>query len=993
VTAWDSFKEAVRDAADIVTVIGNDIALKKCGRTLKGCSPFTGEKNPSFHVWPEQGRWWDYSGGRNTGGDVFDYVIAREGLSFREALESLAERFNVPRPSSTPEEIEQRLAIEQERRELFRIHELAAAYYHRVLPDRWRTHYRDHYGFTDETIDTFQLGWGTGELWSYVTEVEKIARTAALKSGLFVRLKSGEVVDYFQQRLVFPYRRRGKVCYFTGRHTDDTPKAPWEDNSKYKKLLTRSDRHPYISEHIANDVFFNEDAVRGAELVIITEGTPDCISAAQAGFAAVSPCTTQVSERDIDRMVALAARARRVVICNDSELKGSGDRGALETATRMWAAGRPVYLATIPLPEGREKIDVNELVSEQGAEALERVIADATWWPEVLIERVPAQQHPDFRVRLDAALGAAAIGCEIDRERIVNDLVDRTRLGKRVLKDRLKSIPEAHSRSDQPGEGELSGARLPQIREFSVVVNGRQLRDVLVDATRILLARNARRLAEAAVKGAVDPSPIFQRSSQLVRLAEEEGVPVISAMNRDQVYGYLTRDAEWLFVREVEGETYYEDAYPEPRVAADLAALPPREIPRLTEVLATPVFGRSGQLLMTPGYHADDQVWMVQSPGLVVPPVPERPTSDQIAEARNLLLNDLFVDFPFVTQSDRAHALSALLSIFLRRMIPGCVPLHLVEAPEIGTGKSLISKLINIIVTGKSIEGKSLPGDEEEIRKQLTSLLLTGRPLLVLDNAKQQRNVDSSTLAALLTSTSWSDRILGRTEIVTVPNRAVWMLNGNNIEVSAEIARRCVRIRIDSGVDRPWLRSGFKHDPIEEWAIENRGRLVWAALTLCQAWIAAGCPEGTQRLGSFERWARGMGGCFDVISVEGLLANPHQMYVQVDERKQALEELVQFWATEFGERPVHTQDLLRLCRERELLIDLVGDHSEQSQMQRLGRLLTKNRDRVIAGYRLRRVDARANRKLYQLERDTGPALSQLAVSESADAVEEVDPWE
>lgn len=241
---------------------------------------------------------------------------------FKEALHELAERAGLRRPEQNDEEYAKELARIAERREIETLLTQAAVYYRRKLPTKIRErYYEQHYGFTDETIDSLQLGWADGHLFDYFREHLGLSRAAVLKTGLFVQRPSGGVEDFFRDRLVFPYWKQGKVVYFIARRTEYTGDEVWEQ-AKYKKLLTHSEKHPYVSELLGNDHFYNEDAARGAEELIITEGVTDCISAMQAGLACISPVTTRFRERDLPRLLALTRAAKRVVICNDAEANG-----------------------------------------------------------------------------------------------------------------------------------------------------------------------------------------------------------------------------------------------------------------------------------------------------------------------------------------------------------------------------------------------------------------------------------------------------------------------------------------------------------------------------------------------------------------------------------------------------------------------------------------------------------------------------------------------
>ncbi|WP_437495092.1 hypothetical protein WME75_33240 [Sorangium sp. So ce1014] len=114
-----------------------------------------------------------------------------------------------------------------------------------------------------------------------------------------------------------------------------------------------------------------------------------------------------------------------------------------------------------------------------------------------------------------------------------------------------------------------------------------------------------------------------------------------------------------------------------------------------------------------------------------------------------------------------------------------------------------------------------------------------------------------------------SDRILGQTRMIDLPNRATWIVTANNPHLSLEIARRCVRVRLDAKTDRPWARTGFKHSPLREWTKTNRVRLVRAVLVLVRAWLAAGRPPGKRTLDSFESWAAVVGGILEHAEVPG----------------------------------------------------------------------------------------------------------------------------
>lgn len=509
------------------------------------------------------------------------------------------------------------------------------------------------------------------------------------------------------------------------------------------------------------------------------------------------------------------------------------------------------------------------------------------------------------------------------------------------------------------------GAHLPgvpppgaHVRRPQIVVNNRQLRDIVRDSWGAVHFYN--RLAAPPREPAQRPGPrVFERGGSLVRLATmgDDGAVGIQPMNENMVYGVLSRAADWKRLTQ-EGSM---DVSPVRDVARDMLVNPARELPSLETVITAPAFGRGGRLIATPGFHAEDRVWLEPDKNLVVPPVPERPTPDDVAAARALLLGELLADFPFVTPSDRAHAMAAMLLPFARRMIAGVTPLHLIEAPSAGTGKGLLTAIIALLATGQAAPGRTLPVMEDEARKMITSELAQGRPIVLLDNISEKRELDNPALASVITTLVWTDRILGISQMATLPNKALWIMTANNPHLSLEIARRCIRVRIDARADRPWLRGGFRHDPLMDWAREHRGELIHAILTLIQSWIAHGRPRSRRSLGSFEQWAGVIGGILETAGIEGFLGSLDELYDAADQDGHAWREFTASWWEQWGSAPRTVGQLNDFCRDRELMLKARGEGTARSQQTRLGAALMSVRDRIFGDLRVMRSE-RTNHK-------------------------------
>jgi DNA polymerase-1 len=473
-------------------------------------------------------------------------------------------------------------------------------------------------------------------------------------------------------------------------------------------------------------------------------------------------------------------------------------------------------------------------------------------------------------------------------------------------------------------------------------VSGQDIRRMAFETWRTICQRN-------------DPAPTLYRfGGQLVRLErDEDGALVPVELTADRLSHVLVRWAN--FFRWTQDSTARREIVRPPAfLLRDLLATPEPPLPVLRRIVEVPVFAPDGALQTVPGYHPASKTYYDPPLELRVRPVPDRPADADVARARSLILDDLLIDFPFVSDADRAHAVALLLLPFVRDLIPGPTPLHLIEAPCEGSGKGLLAEVCLLPAHGRRFGAMPAGRDGDEWRKAITSVLRAGHGAVLIDNVT--RPLDSGDLAAALTATTWEDRLLGKTELLRLPVRCVWVATANNPAVSREIMRRCVRIRIDPRVDEPWRRAGFKHPNLRAWADSRRGELVWAALTLVQHWLARGRPTPSVRLlGSFEAWTEVLGGILHAAGIPGFLENLDEFYREANTEVAAWRAFVTAWWEHFGAEPVLARELLPLALEVDGL-DVHGK-DEAAQARSLGKKLEKMRDRVIGTYRIERAGA------------------------------------
>lgn len=441
-----------------------------------------------------------------------------------------------------------------------------------------------------------------------------------------------------------------------------------------------------------------------------------------------------------------------------------------------------------------------------------------------------------------------------------------------------------------------------------------------------------------------EPPWLYRMGTMLAWVARDDDSRTMAVhLTEDRLRLALAHLIDWR-KRNREGELV--PAHPPMPLVKALLATPNPDLPVLAGIVAAPVFGRSGELVTMSGYHPATRLLHEPPPGFELPPIPVHPSNSEVAAARSLLLDDLLGDFPFTSEAERAHALALLLLPFVRPLIEGPTPLHLIEKPTPGTGATLLVDAIAVVATGHSASIMTEGRDEEEWRKRLTAKLRSSPLMIVIDNLR--RPLDAAPLAAALTAPYWEDRILGRSDIVRIPVRCAWVATGNNPQLSNEIARRTLRIRLDAHMDRPWQRDGFRHPNLLAWIHANRGPLVAACLTLGRAWVEAGRPRYQRTtLGSFESWSETMGGILDVAGVPGFLANADELYEASDAEGIMWRSFVAAWWDRFGTAEVGTSDLFPIAGACEPPLPL-GNGSDRSQRIRLGKALGRMRDRVFA---------------------------------------------
>lgn len=648
--------------------------------------------------------------------------------------------------------------------------------------------------------------------------------------------------------------------------------------------------------------------------------------APERAAAAATPAPVSLDDTDLlERMFASEhGNGIRALYQGDVSAHG-GDRSRADLALcnhlAFWCGGDAERMDRLFRASGLMRPKWDELRGGRtyGARTVERALADATEFYEAPVPTVAVTVgdntvRPRARSRQSGSGAPSTPGGDEDDDG--ESISERRR---RLKKERRDARSAAAIEADD----------LPVIE-----VNQRHLRAKAADALEALLDANT-------------PPVVFNRGGALVRVGlDEDARPAIRPLTPAALRGRLARVANFVSTSEDRGTV---PVSPPADVVEDLLALPAwPDVPPLTGIVTAPVVSADGVLSTTPGYLPAARLYY-QEPD----PRPlgdTTPTPEGVAAAKALLLDTLLADFPFVDRAGKAHALALLLLPFVRPCIAGATPLHLVDAPTPGSGKGLlVDVLTGVFVPPGAIPIAADVRDDDEWRKRITSGLASGTSHLFFDNINKR--VDSGSLAAAITAREWRDRLLGGNAETVLPVRAVWVGTGNNTQLSDEITRRTIWIRLDPQVERPWDRVGFKTPDLRRFATEERPALLTAALTLVRAWLAAGRPDWSGRpLGSFEGWSRVLGGILEVCGVDGFLENRDSLFEKLDPERAKWAAFLAAWHEKYRDARCGVADVYELAVEADLL-----DGNEQRQRGEknvLGRLLRTHEARVVAGYRL-----------------------------------------
>jgi DNA primase len=334
----------VKQRLDIVEFISEYVTLQKAGRNFKGLCPFHTEKHSSFFVFPEQQSWHCF-GACGTGGDIFSFVMKKEGIDFGQALRILAQRGGVTlSPREAPSKAE-----DEKRERLSQINEAAAEYYYHILSatkaGATARSYLTKRNIMPETIKEFRLGFSP-DAWETIKDYllgKGYTEKELVEAGLIIEKEEGGSYDRFRNRLMFPICDiQGRVTGFGARVLDDS--LPKYINSPQTPIFDKSNSQYGIDKA--------KSAIRKKDLVIIVEGYMDVLTAHQHSWQnVVGSMGTSLTEKQVEGIKRLT---KNITLALDADLAG-------EEATlrgRAILAYSNIEANVILLPPGKDPDEV-----------------------------------------------------------------------------------------------------------------------------------------------------------------------------------------------------------------------------------------------------------------------------------------------------------------------------------------------------------------------------------------------------------------------------------------------------------------------------------------------------------------------------------------------------------------------------------------------------------------------------------------------------------
>lgn len=473
------------------------------------------------------------------------------------------------------------------------------------------------------------------------------------------------------------------------------------------------------------------------------------------------------------------------------------------------------------------------------------------------------------------------------------------------------------------------------------------------------------RVADAAERELARSGRHYQRGGLIVTIVTDPGTHEtwVQEVTQPALLGALAAVTDW---ERYDGRSHdWVRIDPPQRPAAVLFASSSYEhLPVLNGLARQLYLRRDGSLMTAPGYDGATGMFGVFDSREFS--VPDNPTQGE-AESALVILGELLTEFKFTNETDRAAALSAMLTAAIRPSLSHAPMFH-VRAHMVGSGKSYLCRLITAFATPQGSTPTTFPRDDEECRKLLLAELLRAPAAIEFDNLTSDLIAHKS-LCTALTSEHLSGRILGVSKTASVSTRTLFLSSGNNVGPMQDMTRRCVTIHLDPGCEVPAARTFERPELIQE-VVRERGRFVSAALTIVRAWIVAGRPKSAcKAVSGYHDWSDL---CRQPLLWLGC-ADPTDSVFEAmaeDPDRETLGRLLAAWQSAFGKAGAMVRDAVRRASEhaelREILFDIAEERGVLNRWK-LGWWLKQHTGQIADGLRLMRVSGNRSAGAWRVE--------------------------
>ena len=596
---------------------------------------------------------------------------------------------------------------------------------------------------------------------------------------------------------------------------------------------------------------------------------------------------------------------------------------------------------------------------------------------------------------------------------------DKFKAGYNIIVQDYETQPKRKSTGRKSNAEKASALEMPETFKEKPTVFLNEVETI--EETPIISERSREVVAQEVGSLLWKSDRIYTRGDEIGTLKEGENSLFFKGLKEAGMQGEIARSCSLMKI--VDGSPSGV-ANPPRWIAEDLLSNQTVKNGRQIKVVLTHPFWNGTEILFKKGYDPDTQAYLDCDRKFDID------TSKHTAEEDLKIWEDLLCDFPFRETPDFENAMAYVITLIIRQGLSTgeTTPLIDITAPREGVGKSLLADVLTAAVLGRTPITRSLSTIQTEVEKEIAAALRGAPENVIFDNVDNSRPLDCATLASVVTQPNRAFRILGFSEEMFYENRATILYTGSNIEVTPELAKRLIAIRLaDTGVAEKDRK--VKIEGLLSHTLQRHTDLLSSALRMVQRWIDTGSQEGPDNLHRMRQWSRVVHGIMLANGFgEHFMQNFNEVMLQASPEFTAWANAFKAIANDLGEKAFEgwtTQDVFeilsytdnvyaheddifhavsngqrnytRISRGQGILDEVIGTKgTEQSRKTKLGLLLRKKTGNVHGIYEL--VDThtsdRAGKKIYKLvnrEKPHGDTPASKTTLESGEPPRDFSP--